>query len=75
MDCPRAKDPPYRQTHTTSAHRLARMALLYIRPSEYIMGSHHDYAAHIDISYAARGVVSTGTCSVFVECSGSNLRS
>lgn len=58
----------------TSAHYLARMALLNACSSE-CMGSHRDYAAHIDISSAATGVVSTRTCSVFVECLGSNLKS
>ncbi len=75
MDCPRDKDPPYRrQTPMTSAHYLARMPLLHDCSFE-CMGSHRDYAAHIDISSAARGVVSTRTCSVFVECLGNNLRS
>ncbi len=76
MDCPRGKDPPYRQTPMTSAHYLARMmALLHDCSFECMMGSHRDYAAHIDISSATAGVVSTRTCSVFVECLGSNLKS
>ena len=74
MDCPRDKGPPYRQTPMTSAHYLARMAPPHNCSSE-CMGSHRDYAAHIDISSATAGVVSTRTCSVFVECLVSNLKS
>lgn len=75
MDCPRDKGPPYRQTPMTSAHCPARMPLLHDCSFECMMGSHRDYAAHIDISSATAGVVSTRTCSVFVECLVSNLKS